>query len=189
LPGTPLLRGDAGSEETDLFEVRVICMTLREFYLQRCEAEFPVFMRVLKEIPKDKLRHESDESSPSEGQLVWTLLGELKTCLDIVNFGKAEWKSQSPPSLKGMLERYDRLSEELIEHVRQMDEAAWDRKAKFYYKGKVVLEQPAGEFLWFVLFNAIHHRGQLTAYLRAMGAKVPTIYGASADKKPNDAKP
>jgi hypothetical protein len=49
-------------------------MTLREFYLQRCEAEFPVFMRVLKEIPKNKLRYNSDESSPSEGQLVWTLL-------------------------------------------------------------------------------------------------------------------
>ena len=159
-------------------------MTLREFYIQRCEAEFPVFMRVLKEIPTNRLRYKSEESSPSEGQLVWTLLGELKTCLDIVNYGKAEWKSPSPPSLNGMLELYDRWSEELIERVRQMDEAAWDRKAKFLFKGKVVLEQSAGEFLWFVLFNAIHHRGQLTAYLRAMGAEVPTIYGASADKEP-----
>ena len=62
-----------------------------------------------------------------------------------------------------------------------MDDASWNRVAKFYYNGKVVSEQPVGQFLWFILFDAIHHRGQLSAYLRPMGAKVPPIYGPSAD--------
>jgi uncharacterized damage-inducible protein DinB len=39
------------------------------------------------------------------------------------------------------------------------------------------------QFLWFILFDAIHHRGQLSAYLRPMGGKVPSIYGPSADSK------
>src|SRR5262245_25717161 len=40
-----------------------------------------------------------------------------------------------------------------------MDEASWNRMAQFYYNGKVVSEQPVGQFLWFILFDAIHHRG------------------------------
>jgi uncharacterized damage-inducible protein DinB len=46
----------------------------------------------------------------------------------------------------------------------------------------MVSEQPVGQFLWFILFDAIHHRGQLSAYLRPMGGKVPAIYGPSADE-------
>ena len=38
-----------------------------------------------------------------------------------------------------------------------------------------------GEMLWGFLFDAIHHRGQLSSYLRPMGAKVPSIYGPSGD--------
>jgi uncharacterized damage-inducible protein DinB len=63
-----------------------------------------------------------------------------------------------------------------------MDEEAWNRTAQFYVNGKVVSEQPVGTFLWFILFDAIHHRGQLAAYLRPMGGKVPAIYGPSADE-------
>ena len=38
------------------------------------------------------------------------------------------------------------------------------------------------QFLWDFMFDAIHHRGQLSAYLRPMGGKVPSIYGPSADE-------
>jgi len=38
-----------------------------------------------------------------------------------------------------------------------------------------------GQFLWGFLFDCIHHRGQLSTYLRPMGGKVPSIYGPSAD--------
>ncbi|MDA1080285.1 MAG: hypothetical protein O2973_01210 [Gemmatimonadetes bacterium] len=38
------------------------------------------------------------------------------------------------------------------------------------------------EICWFMLHDTIHHRGQLSVYLRAMGAKVPSIYGPSADE-------
>jgi uncharacterized damage-inducible protein DinB len=47
----------------------------------------------------------------------------------------------------------------------------------------VVSEQPIGQFLWFIFVDAIHHRGQLSAYLRPMGGNVPAIYGPSADSR------
>ena len=62
--------------------------------------------------------------------------------------------------------------------------ASWNRSAQFYYGGKLASEQPVGTFLWLILFDAIHHRGQLSAYLRPMGGKVPAIYGPSADERP-----
>ena len=53
--------------------------------------------------------------------------------------------------------------------------------ARHFGEGKLVAEHPAGTFVWLCLFDAIHHRGQLAAYLRPMGGKVPPIYGPSAD--------
>jgi uncharacterized damage-inducible protein DinB len=72
---------------------------------------------------------------------------------------------------------------QLTDKVGKLDEAGWNAKADFYYGGKKVNESPIGEFLWMCLFDAIHHRGQLTTYLRPMGSKVPAIYGPSADEK------
>jgi uncharacterized damage-inducible protein DinB len=46
-----------------------------------------------------------------------------------------------------------------------------------------MLKLPAVQFLSMVLRHSAHHRGQLSAYLRAMGGKVPAIYGPSADTK------
>ncbi|HZV12602.1 MAG TPA: DinB family protein [Candidatus Kapabacteria bacterium] len=47
--------------------------------------------------------------------------------------------------------------------------------------GTVVWEATLGNMCWGLLHDAIHHRGQLSSYLRPMGAKVPSIYGPSAD--------
>lgn len=157
-------------------------MTLREFYLERLKAEVPAFLRVLKEVPKDQLSYKPHERSPSTEQLVWTITAEQRACLDVVDEYKTEWENIPPPPLEEMLEKYEQWSNELIERVSQVDEEAWDRVAQFYYEGKVVFEQQLGAFLWFILFDTIHHRGQLSAYLRPMGGKVPAIYGPSADE-------
>jgi len=158
-------------------------MTLQEFYLERRRAELPVFLRVLRALPKEALRYKPHERSPSAEQLVWTLTGELRSCLDVVIENRAEWKDLPAPPFEEMLEMFERWSNELTDRVSKMDDAAWNRPAQFYYGGKMVSEQPVGTFLWFILFDAIHHRGQLSAYLRPMGGKVPSIYGPSADER------
>ena len=158
-------------------------MSTREFYLQRREAEFPVFMSVLKALPPDQLNYKPHERSPSAEQIVWTLARELKACIGAAREGKAEMENIPAPPLAEMLALFERWTKELIEVVKKIDDEAWDRKAQGIYQGKVVMEQPLGIFLWFILFDAIHHRGQLAAYLRPMGGKVPSIYGPSADEK------
>ena len=45
-----------------------------------------------------------------------------------------------------------------------------------------MMQMPGVKYLGFANNHSMHHRGQLAAYLRAMGSKVPAIYGASADE-------
>lgn len=158
-------------------------MTPREFYLERRRVEVPLFLNVLKALPADTLSYKPHERSPSAEQVVWTMAKELKSCLDAATLYKAEWSNEGPRPFEEMLDLFEQWSNELTERVEEMDDASWNRVAQFYYNGKVVSEQPVGQFLWFILFDAIHHRGQLSAYLRPMGGKVPSIYGPSADSR------
>jgi len=157
-------------------------MTTREFFLQQRKAEQPTFLKVLKALPADRLSYKPHERSPSAEQLAWTITNELNSCLDAVKDRKAEWKTVPAPPLDEMVQLFERWSNELTERVSALDEAAWESTAQFLYNGKVVSEQPVGKFLWSIHFDAIHHRGQLAAYLRPMGARVPSIYGPSADE-------
>jgi uncharacterized damage-inducible protein DinB len=158
-------------------------MTDREFFLKRREAEFPAFMKVLRAIPKDRIDYKPHDRSPSAGDLMWTLAGEFQACTNVATDYRAEWKPVTQPSPDEMIALFERSYTELGDHVAKMDDQAWNKAAQFYVEGNLVLEQAAGTFIWFILFDAIHHRGQLSAYLRPMGAKVPAIYGPSADEK------
>jgi uncharacterized damage-inducible protein DinB len=158
-------------------------MTLREFYLERRKAELPAFLNVVKSLPADQLSYKPHDRSPSAQQILWTMTNELQACLDVATQGRAEWSSPPVPPLSEILALFEQRCNELTDVVSVMDEAAWNRVAKFYSNGKLVSEQPVGQFLWFILFDAIHHRGQLSAYLRPMGGTVPSIYGPSADTR------
>ena len=159
-------------------------MSMREFYLERRRAEYPVFLRVLKAVPSDRLDYKPHERSPSARQVLWTMTGELSSCIEVVTQRRAEWRSQAPPPFDEMLRLFEQWSNELTDLVAKLDDDSWNHVAQFYVNGKVVSEQPIGQFLWFIHFDAIHHRGQLSAYLRPMGGRVPAIYGPSADERP-----
>jgi len=51
-----------------------------------------------------------------------------------------------------------------------------------------MMKMPRAQFVAFANNHSIHHRGQLAAYLRALGSKVPDIYGPSADAEPKPSK-
>ena len=158
-------------------------MTSREFWLERRRAENPVFLRVMQAVPADRADYRPHERSPSAQQIMWTLTNELRSCLMVVRENRGEWKADPLPPLDEMRQMFERSLGDLTSEVEKMDDDAWNANAKFYVNGKVVNEMPVGQFLWYILFDAIHHRGQLSTYLRPMGAKVPAIYGPSADSR------
>ncbi len=158
-------------------------MTTREFYVQRLDKESDGFVKVLKALPANGLDYKPHERSPDAQQLVSTIAFEMATCVDVVNDRRGEWKESPPQPLDQMIAIFEKSVKALIDRVGKLDEAGWNAPADFYYQGKKVSESPVGEFLWMCLFDAIHHRGQLTTYLRPMGSKVPGLYGPSADEK------
>jgi uncharacterized damage-inducible protein DinB len=79
---------------------------------------------------------------------------------------------------------YRRAHEELKPALEAVDEATWESKGSFIVGGKTWMQAPRLDLAWMLLMDAVHHRGQLSTYLRPMGGKVPAIYGPSADTMP-----
>jgi uncharacterized damage-inducible protein DinB len=154
----------------------------REFLVARRHAELPAFRKVLNALPVDRWDYTPHVQSPSAGGIVWTLVTETKACCDLVQRGHIDWHPEPSPGnadeVKGLHERH---YQELTGLVSALDEAAWTRSASLRAGGKTMREMSVGEWLWFFFFDAIHHRGQLSTYIRPMGGKVPAIYGPSAD--------
>ena len=158
-------------------------MNDREFFLARRKAEYGAFQRVLNALPADQMGYKPHERSPSAGQLVWTLAQELGAANTLCDTGETSFPTAPAPDVAAMIATFEKNYAGIEARVRKMDEAAWTRSGALKSGGKVMMESPVGEFLWMLFFDAIHHRGQLSAYIRPMGGKVPAIYGPSADSR------
>ena len=81
-----------------------------------------------------------------------------------------------------MIAAFEEHHRTLVEKLHGIDDATWDRPA-WLTRGEqeILLKGTVGGLLWIALFDAVHHRGQLSTYIRLMGGKVPSIYGPSGD--------
>jgi uncharacterized damage-inducible protein DinB len=157
-------------------------MNERDFFLQRREAESGGFDRVLDALPKDKFDYTPHDRSPSARQIVWTLANETRACSDVIDAGLVDWRPEPPSGDPTQIVAvFQRNYAALSKQAAALDEKAWQRPVKFLVAGKLMQEPPLGQFLWYIFFDAIHHRGQLSTYIRPMGGKVPSIYGPSGD--------
>jgi uncharacterized damage-inducible protein DinB len=158
-------------------------MSNREFFIARRKAEYPASLRVLQALPEGQLDYRPHERSPSARQLAFTISAEIGSALQAAREYATHFPTQEPPPLAQMIANFERDCAALVDRVGAMSDEEWKRPAKLSAGGRVVMEQPVGDFLWMLHFDAIHHRGQLAAYLRPMGGRVPAIYGPSADDK------
>jgi uncharacterized damage-inducible protein DinB len=159
-------------------------MLPREFYLERRRAELPAFLRILNALPADQLHYKPHERSPSAEQIVWTMTKELGACADVATTYKTEAILDPAPPLAEMLALFEQWAHAITDRVATLTDEEWQHPVQLYYKGKLMSEQPLAQWLWFIHFDAIHHRGQLSAYIRPMGGIVPSVYGPSADARP-----
>jgi uncharacterized damage-inducible protein DinB len=153
----------------------------REYYQECFKAERPKFIRVLKAVPPDQAGYRPHPRCTSAGDLVWLLASELVDACEVVDKGEVSYVPRPAPSVMESVAAYERNADDLEQRLAKVSDAKWDGKARFLVDGKVVWETSLGDMLFGFLFDGIHHRGQLSSYLRPMGAKVPSIYGPSAD--------
>ena len=151
-------------------------------YFQEClENETPKFVRVLKAVPADQAGYRPHPRSTSAGDLVWLLATELHDACEIIDRGEVNFVQRAAPTIPESIAAYEKNAAAFQARIPKVSDAQWDSTARFLVNGKAAWEAPLGSMLFGFLFDAIHHRGQLSTYLRPMGAKVPSIYGPSAD--------
>ena len=156
--------------------------TVRNYYRECFEAEKPKFLRVMRAVPADQAAYRPHARSNSAADLVWLLASELGDACEIVDRGQVDFVQRPVPATVGeSIAAFERNAEELERRIAKLDDAKWEGKVQFKVDGNVAWEAPLGDMLFGFLFDAVHHRGQLSTYLRPMGAKVPSIYGPSAD--------
>jgi hypothetical protein len=153
----------------------------REYFIECFEAEKPKFLRVLRAIPDGQADYRPHPRSTSAGDLAWLLASELGDSCELIDRGEVSFVFRPAPALSECIAVYERNAADLQKRLASVTDEAWLGKARFLVNGAAVWEATLGDMLFGFLFDAIHHRGQLSAYLRPMGGKVPSIYGPSGD--------
>lgn len=103
---------------------------------------------------------------------------------DLIEFNpESDYKPFVPANKAEVLERFDKQLADVRAALAATKGDAWDRNWRLIYKGKAWIDEPKHQvFRDAVMNHMIHHRGQLSVYLRMLGAKVPGVYGPSADE-------
>ena len=159
-------------------------MNTREFFIRQFAAERPKFVSVIRALPDEKLDYKPHERNSTARTIAWFLVLELETLVDVLTKGEHRWNQpEAPKTSSALAAEYEKQADAMEKALASANDEVWAEEAKLYFGDKLMMSRPRGEIVWDFFFDAIHHRGQLTAYLRPMGGKVPSIYGPTADTR------
>jgi uncharacterized damage-inducible protein DinB len=158
-------------------------MTEGALFLKTWEKEAAATRKVISRIPEDRSDYRPDPKARTARELAWMIVYEDIVLVEGLERGSLQWDDMpAPATVKEILDTYDRRHDDFVKRLRAVDATRWDHPLPFMYQGKEVMSAPGHESAWGFLLDQIHHRGQLSTYLRPMGSTVPQIYGRSADE-------
>jgi uncharacterized damage-inducible protein DinB len=133
--------------------------------------------KVLGRIPEGS-DYRPDPKSRTAHEIAWQIVCEEKMIIEALESGKTEWApSPMPATMKEVVEAFVAQSETLADRWNALPAERWEGTLEFFGR-----ERPAAPMAWGFLFDIVHHRGQITTYLRPLGSTVPQIYGPSGDE-------
>ena len=159
-------------------------MTIKQLLAESIKKEIPAFVKVLEAIPEDKGDYTPNPSSRTTQSIAAQLAVQGNAISDIVKKGVLGGESAGLEGIKikDCPELARKNFEQAIKDLQdESDEDFENEDARMVLNGKEVWKDKKYKMAWDMLFDAIHHRGQLSSYLRPMGGKVPGIYGPSGD--------
>ena len=158
-------------------------MDEKALFLKFWEKEAPATRKVISRIPEGRSDYRADPKARNAREIAWLIVREEIILGDGLEKGLLEWVDvPTPASVKEIVDTYDRHHDEVTRRMHRLDAARWEQPIPFMFGGQEVMRASGYENAWGFFFDLIHHRGQLSTYLRPMGAKVPAIYGPSADE-------
>jgi uncharacterized damage-inducible protein DinB len=149
----------------------------RTLFTRFWEHESKTTRKVIARIPEGS-DYRPDPRSRTASEIAWQIACEERMLIDALESGKMEWQpAPAPSTIAAMVELYDAQSADIVVRLKALPAERWEGSLEFFGD-----QRPASPMAWSFLFDIVHHRGQITTYLRPMGSTVPQIYGPSADE-------
>jgi uncharacterized damage-inducible protein DinB len=154
---------------------------LQTVYLPGLHNEHRITKSVIEAIPADKGDYRPEATSRGALDLAWHIVATEMRFLDAVANGQFDLTPRPmPQSIKTSADLAAWYSEHFAQHLDKVSKTPAEQLTKIVdFRG--MFQMPAVMYLGFLLHHTVHHRGQLSVYLRPMGSKVPAMYGESFD--------
>ena len=164
-------------------------MKLTEFLAEELDREVDRSRRALEQVPAGKYDWKPHEKSMIFGYLAnmvatipsWVAMEITQEELDIAPAGGSKTEQPRMETSEELLQALDKTATDARAALEKTTDEHLMTSWRLLAGGRVVLEAPRHEMIQDTINHWAHHRGQMTVYLRLMGAKVPALYGPSAD--------
>jgi uncharacterized damage-inducible protein DinB len=164
-------------------------MKLTEFLLAELDREVERSRHALEQVPKGKYEWKPHEKSMLFGPLVnmvatiplWIAMEITQDELDVAPAEGSNFEQKRMDTSAELIEALDKAAAGARSALEQTSEEHLMTNWRLLARGKAVMELPRYVFIQDTINHWAHHRGQMTVYLRLLGAKVPALYGPSAD--------
>lgn len=154
---------------------------LAGYMCQHLDMEHQISRKILAALPEDQLNFKLGDKGRTAAQLAWHLVQSERSFAEgIAALTFDHWSPEAPPpaTVAEIVAVYDRDVAPALERVKSMTGEQLATPVSFM--GVATL--PVVFYIGWNAHHTIHHRGQLSTYLRALNAHVPVIYGESADE-------
>jgi uncharacterized damage-inducible protein DinB len=164
-------------------------MNLTEFLQAELERETGRSRRALEQVPEGKYDWKPHEKSMIFGYLAnmvatiptWIAMQINQDELDVAPADGSKFEQKKLNTTAEFIEALDKAAAGARSAFDKTTDEHLKTSWRLLARGNVVLEAPRFEMIQDTINHWAHHRGQMTVYLRLMGAKVPALYGPSAD--------
>jgi len=163
-------------------------MSLNESILGELQYETKVTRSMLERVPEDKLTWKPHEKSMSLGQLsshIAEIPGWTVTTIEDeeLDFAKSNYKPIEITSRAQLLKMFDDNVVKAVDSLKKATDETLMANWKMRSGEKIFFDMPRTQVLrGFILNHGVHHRGQLSVYLRLNNVSLPPVYGPTADE-------
>ena len=164
-------------------------MKLTELLLAELDREVERSRRALEQVPEGKYDWKPHDKSMIFGYLAdmvatipsWIAMVVTRDELDVAPVDGSKMERARNEHERRLLKALDKAAADARAALEQTTEEHLMTSWRLLARGQVVIETPRYVMIQDTINHWAHHRGQMTVYLRLLGAKVPALYGPSAD--------
>jgi uncharacterized damage-inducible protein DinB len=168
--------------------VTAITNSIAAAFIAELEQEAATARKCLERIPPEKFEYKPHEKSMTMGRLashIAEMFGWTPATLQQpeIDFAKMDYKPYDPPTTADLLDFFDKHVAEAVETLKNTDDTVFIENWTMRNGETIYFTLPKVAVMRsFVMNHIVHHRGQLSVYLRLNDIPVPSIYGPSADE-------